>query len=864
MRPRWRWYARRGAIALVLLLLAGWLLPSFFSAERYRRRLEAGLQRAVHRPVTFGAISFRLLPRPGFSIENAVVHEDPAFGSEPFARVERIDCDLRWHTLWRAGLDLARLRLSQPSFNFVRNARGEWNVEDLVLKSGMASLWPARTSGSPEPAGDFDVEAAEARINFKVGADKKPFAITELRARLNFDPARGTLRFRLAGSPLRTDLSLPTPGVLELEGLWTPGVDLAGPLDATLRTRGALLYDWVPLVSGHNPEIYGVLDAEIRLTGSIRVIKVEGESRLSQLHRWEQLPPADPMPCSLHLRGQIDRNRGRVLIESVEASFADSHLHVTGTVDRIAATPALDLVVALERSRLEDLLALGYRLAGKAARTFGLSGRVDGLLAIQGSWTERRYGGFLSAREVRLSTPSGTFPASEVAVRIDPRGARLAPVRVTLAPRVELVAEGALERGGGSPRYALTLSTKAVPLRNLIQFGRALNLAALQGLDAAGVSTATFRLAGSAWPLARPVLVGGAELHAAQLLVPGLTEPLNLPQAHLQVNGDQVVVDPLVAVIGTSVFTCRLEHHGERKQPWWFDLRANSLSLDQAALWFDVLGHRRPLPLLERLPGLRSFTARRVAASNLFGVLNAKGRFSAPTVTYRALTLKDFRSSVEVSGRVVRLADATFRAGGARGQGNAQVDMTNAPALVTGDVTLTAVKLPTLSAFLPPALRGARGTVSATGHFETRGLTRQEMSANLQGQAQLKLRNVSLGEFDPLEALARKSGLGSMEPPREEAGFRALVANLQIADRRVVLRNAALELAGARLTLHGVYDFEGGVELAVRADLRRLKRRVLDSEGERNSNLGAVNLRLAGPLNNLTSASETEVSRAGP
>src|SRR2546422_8152786 len=46
----------------------------------------------------------------------------------------------------------------------------------------------------------------------------KPFAITDLGARVNFDHARGLLRYRLTGSPVRTDLSLPSPGTLELEG----------------------------------------------------------------------------------------------------------------------------------------------------------------------------------------------------------------------------------------------------------------------------------------------------------------------------------------------------------------------------------------------------------------------------------------------------------------------------------------------------------------------------------------------------------------------------------------------------------------------------------------------------------------------
>ena len=71
MKSRYHRFVRRLLIAMPLVILVAWLVPPFFSAERYRRRLEAGLQQALRRPVTFGAVSFRLLWRPGFTIHNA-------------------------------------------------------------------------------------------------------------------------------------------------------------------------------------------------------------------------------------------------------------------------------------------------------------------------------------------------------------------------------------------------------------------------------------------------------------------------------------------------------------------------------------------------------------------------------------------------------------------------------------------------------------------------------------------------------------------------------------------------------------------------------------------------------------------------
>src|ERR1035438_7453209 len=170
--------ARNFSIAILLLALAAWILPSYFSAERYRRRLQVGLEQELRRPVKFGALSFRLLPRPGFSIENAEVEEDPDFGSEPFARVDRIQCDLRWGSVWRSRKDFARLRLYRPSFNLVLNATGEWNVGRLLRQSGVTAPAGAGPDAASSRVGEpLDLEVEDAHIDFKVGANKKPFAL---------------------------------------------------------------------------------------------------------------------------------------------------------------------------------------------------------------------------------------------------------------------------------------------------------------------------------------------------------------------------------------------------------------------------------------------------------------------------------------------------------------------------------------------------------------------------------------------------------------------------------------------------------------------------------------------------------------
>ena len=61
--------------------------------------------RPVGRPVDIGSVHVRLLPRPGFDLENLVVYDDPAFGAEPMLRASEVTADLRLTSLlaWTPG-----------------------------------------------------------------------------------------------------------------------------------------------------------------------------------------------------------------------------------------------------------------------------------------------------------------------------------------------------------------------------------------------------------------------------------------------------------------------------------------------------------------------------------------------------------------------------------------------------------------------------------------------------------------------------------------------------------------------------------------------------------------------------------------
>lgn len=868
-----RRHFRIAVVTLALLMAAAWVLPHFLNAGRYRPLLKAGLERSLHRKVALGDISLHFFPHLGFSVDNVVVDEDPAFGAEPFIRVGRLDCDLQWRSLWGARLHFGTLKLTDPSINLVRNSEGIWNIENLLLESGIKAQASGNAPAGAEPS-NLAVDIKGARLNFKIGENKKPFAVVDARAHLDFDYSSDRVVFRMAGDPVRTDIELPTPGLVELDGNWSPARTSGNTLDATLRMQGSLLYDWIPLLTGRNPEIYGVMNSTIHLSGTLRQIKYSGESQLTQLHRWEQLPSASDLPCKFRFWGQFDRDHESLKISGVDLAFADSQVHLEGSIAEISSSPEFDLVVAFERSQLQDLLILGGRVLGKIP-AWKLTGRLNGMISIQGPWSGKRYGGSLNARDVRLDTASGSFPVSDAAIRIERSTLRLLPVRVLLAPGVEVVAEGSLRhispeidrrRSAVQPAYTLTISSHTVNLSSLARFGRALGLLQASPLQAEGVGAFTLHLAGGAWPWSKPSVTAQASIRSARLVVPGLNGPLNIPRARVQVYDRQVMINPVVAVMGTSVFSGWVAHQRGSKTPWNFSLKADRLSIEQAAQWFTGPGGQSSPSFLDRLAGLSSlFGVRSPATFSLASHVDARGYFSTPLLTYRQLALHGFKANVGIHDRRITLAKVVFEAGSGRGEGAADIDLARNPIQFTGNASIKRASIQSMVPYLPEVLDKAHGHFSAVGTFQASGSAHAEIIRTLRGKATVELEGVSVGGFDPLRTLALHMGMDVTDLSSQPLFIPKATAHLLVRNLQVTLENFPVEVGGTEFLLQGGYGFDGSARLLVRADLGHIRRSWPSAHaGGMSSVPRMADLHFAGSLRNLELVPTAQISQTQP
>jgi hypothetical protein len=872
---------RRFALWAILLLLAAWFLPSLFSAGRFRRRLEVRLEQTLGRSVHLGSISPRLLPHPGFSIDNVTIHEDPAFGSEPFARVDHIDCDLALWSLLRGRLQLGRLRLQGATINIVRTLPDHWNVEPIV-----SAAQPAPRGPKPPT---LSIEVQDGRLNFSEGSTRKPFAVTGLDGRVIIDRTQGLVSFDVSGTPIRTDLELPPPGRVDLTGSWKPAA--TGAIDATLRTRGALLYDWIPLATGHNAGIYGLVDADAHLTGSLAVAKLEAQLRLSQVRRWESLPPVGDLPVNLSIKATLDRSARQLRFEQAAADFGGSHVQLAGTIAQPGPHAAIEMTASAEGAHIEDFGALVARLVSKPPSwgvlgTTAVGGIADGRLTIQGPWSNLDYSGSVNAHDGHLIVRSVSLPFSDTVVRAQGRRIELAPTTIRATPDLAIDAQGTLQLSEPElpansasrrsqvrhikprirsatppPGYELTLSTHAVTAQSIVAFARRLRLTPARDLDARGMVGATLTVAGRGWPPAAPVIAGSADARAAQIGLPGLSRPLEIHEARLELDGDRVTISPANFSVGGAVFTGRIEHTGPRARPWTFDLRSGSLDLGQAASWFEALGHRPAFEWLAAIPGLGTLAARRAAGTTLFNALNARGEFAAPLVSYQGVNLRGFHAAVDIGQRVVRIRSAVFRMSTGQGQAEATADLSNSLPRLSASFSVAGLRVENWASHLPPQLAGVRGSARLEGRLSADGTTRADLQSTLEGRGVLSLGNLDLGRFDPLRDAARAADWGDLAPSRGPVTLRAATLDLEIKSQRLIVKPARFEFAGAAFELSGTCAFDRSAQFESTADLRHVNRRWIDGDSEESR---VTRFLLTGPLDALNATREDQTSAATP
>jgi AsmA protein len=289
-------------LAAGLAVLLALSLPPYINVSRYQRRVARNISASLGRPVHFDKISLNLLPVPGITLENFVVDEDPAFGSEPILRASQVRANLRLRSLWGRRVEFSRISLTDPSVNLVRTADGHWNLQGLVLQASRTEANAAPTAqkfAGPAPRFPY-IEASGARLNLKLDQEKTPFSLTDADFAL-WLPEPHQWRLRLEAHPVRTDTNPADTGSLRVEATLGPATTTsADPLAASLADLPIDLHaTWQDvqlgglsrLVAARDAGLRGELALSVDLLGTLGHNAIASEIQLGNARRADFVPP---------------------------------------------------------------------------------------------------------------------------------------------------------------------------------------------------------------------------------------------------------------------------------------------------------------------------------------------------------------------------------------------------------------------------------------------------------------------------------------------------------------------------------------------------------------------------------------------
>ncbi|HZP16453.1 MAG TPA: AsmA family protein [Terriglobales bacterium] len=743
--------SKRVVLAALLLLAALFLVRP--SVGRLRGKVSQSISQALGREVEIGSLQLQFLPRPGFELNDLIIRDDPAFGAEPLVRAPEVAAALRLTALLRGRIEIASLSLSDASLNLTRNDQGRWNLEDLIDRTSRIATAPT-SSGRAEPRPKFPyIEAARARVNFKSGAEKKRFALTNAELAL-WQESEDAWGVRLKAYPIRTDANLTDTGVLRINGLWqrAPVLDQT-PVQLSFRWEQAQIGQVSTLLYGADKGWRGSAALSGLLAGTPSALRISADAQIERLGRRDVLGGDDfritahcsamysaravsDLDCLAPLGGGTLELKGRAALISWR-QLSSYRLQLAAV--RIDAASALALARQAAATLPDDLTGSGTLSATlEAARAdlehapeFSGGGSVQGLRLRSAA-----AGPDIVVGEVPFVVVSGTGgagtpgktliahkrPPTATSRGVSDNSPRLeiGPVNLLLGRLTPLQARATVSRVG------LEASIRGdAGVKRLLQAARAVGIPA-PAMTAEGASTLDLNLTHS-WGSTKPAIVlGTARLRGVRAQVRGLNSPLEITDANLLLQEGSIKAQNLTVLAAGTAWRGSLDIIRPCLTPaacrFEFNLRTPELS---AASLNELLN-----PALARKSWYRFLSLGKEQPPFLLQT-EASGRISVDRLLLGKTACTHFAGELRLSAGHVSLSNFRGELLNGRVAGDWKADFASHPPMYTGAGSWEEVALGEVSRLMHDDW--VDGTGSAKYEFQATGTTLEELlgSANL-------------------------------------------------------------------------------------------------------------------------------------
>jgi hypothetical protein len=557
----WRWLM----IAPIAVVAIGLAAPRV-SADRFRPRIQAALQAALHRPVHLGAVHLNLFTGPGFTVDDVLIDDDPAAGIEPFAHVEQMQARIRWTSVFSGQLDFSSLRLDTPSVNVVKMPSGPWNIQPLLDRHAQ----PAAAHHGAVP----DIQIRGGRIDFKFGDTKSVFYISD--ADMDVYPNQnGEVVIRFSGAPARTDQASQSFGELTARGLLQSGSNGENQLSMGVHLDRTAISELARLFHGSDIGIHGYVLADARLFGPLSKLNIAGNLNVSDVHRWD-LMPAPGEGWTLNYGGLLNLTEHHLELASLATSGQPDPVSVEFQLDDYLAAPKWSTSLRLRKLPAASLVETARHFGVPLPPGVQVEGQVEGSI---GYSSQTGVGGQLALAGASVKFPQGASSQAD-SVQLDSAQVEISNGKVVLAPSDVQMEDGESAQIEGE--YALDKSHAAVRIatRQL-----AVGAAHLLGAEAIPLFDQVRQGYWRGWisyekTAENPgVWSGQYDLQNAVIEIPGLAPPVRIASATVSMNDGGFEIARLRGRAGTVKFEGDYRYDASAARPHRLRLTIPELQL---------------------------------------------------------------------------------------------------------------------------------------------------------------------------------------------------------------------------------------------------------------------------------------------
>jgi len=617
-------------VGCALLVIAGVVAP-YWSADRYAARIRSEIEGALGRRVELGDVHFNLFTGPGFSISRVVIHEDPAFGREPFAYVGSLEARPSLWALMRGKLEFASLGMDDTSVNLTRvesDGGAAWNFTDLLRRTKLEAL----------PA----LHVRLGRVNFKFGDTKSVFYLMD--SDLDVSPpasSNGYWQLQFSGQPARTDRPARGFGSLTAGGSWRPGETL----DLNVRLDRSGVNDITSLIYGYDIGVHGVVSARAHVAGPVTNLHINGALNVEDVHRWDLLPRGGT-GWPFEFEGRLNLPAEKLEIDTHSAAKEAPPLGIRFRAADYLSRPHWGVAFNWHRFGVEPLLLLARHLGAQLPEGLKIEGRLDGAIGYSqpGGWQ-----GQLAFQDAAVTIPDSPPVRFEQAqVLFEGSHLRL-PAAVARTSENDLARiEGKYELDSGA--LGLTIATDSMAVAGLRSQAA---LAAVPILEQVQSGTWNGALQYRHAPGVQGEWSGAFQLENADVPLPGFAEPLRIGSAKVQLDGAKVAIDKIQASLGD--LTAQADYRYEPGAVRPHRVRISLASLDASQLELLMA------PALRRNRGLiaRALSFGRAAVPEWLQDQRVDGSLAVEDLQLAGVELHKMQARVIWNGTRLVLTDIT-------------------------------------------------------------------------------------------------------------------------------------------------------------------------------------------------------------